>query len=383
MKTISRPVGDMPAATDSESDYFDDDDFVVPSTPDGDAEASRPAKRRRVQHNDNQDGGSETDAFSDIEEELLTESFEDYEKHNSRSKSKSFVSKQSNFQENIFVTQLTQPNSSPERIRGPRWRKPSPKSHTPEVAPPPLQANATARQSNNFYNEEEELRAALAASLDAFEEEQTMRGVVDPDISSKTGDQQSTVEDHKATPVDVSFELDDIPEDAFDSSPSLSPVSRPAQPSTFQSSIARPRNQPQNLRQSTLFGMAARNLHPPEQRERDWAPPEKTEPPTQHKLNQDTLTTWWYPTNLGTTRDYQFNIAQKGLFHNLLVALPTGLGKTFIAATIMLNWFRWTQDAQIVFVAPTKPLVSQQVSACLDIAGIPRSQSTKIGKAHV
>lgn len=369
----------MPPATDSESDYFDDDDFVVRSTPDGDAEASRPAKRRRVQRgDDDQDGSSETDAFSDIEEEVWTESFDQYEKRDSRSKSKSFVPKQNNVQENIFVTQLTQPNSSPERIRGPRWRKPSPKSPAPEGAPPTLQANATARQSNNFYDEEEELRAALAASLDAFEEEQTMRGAVDPAISSKTGDPQSTVADSKATPMDVSFELDDIPEDAFDSSPSLSPVSRPPQTPTFQSSAARPRNQPQNLRQTTIFGMAARNPDPPQQRERDWAPPEKTEPPTQHKLNQDTLTTWWYPTNLGTIRDYQFNIAQKGLFHNLLVALPTGLGKTFIAATIMLNWFRWTQDAQIIFVAPTKPLVSQQVSACLDIAGIPRSQSTML-----
>jgi ATP-dependent DNA helicase MPH1 len=88
------------------------------------------------------------------------------------------------------------------------------------------------------------------------------------------------------------------------------------------------------------------------------------------------MQTWVYPTNLGRIRDYQFNITQKGLFHNLLVALPTGLGKTFIAATIMLNWFRWTKTAQIVFVAPTKPLVTQQVSACLGIAGIPRSETT-------
>jgi ERCC4-like helicases len=44
----------------------------------------------------------------------------------------------------------------------------------------------------------------------------------------------------------------------------------------------------------------------------------------------------------------------------------------------MLNWFRWTKDSQIIFVAPTKPLVSQQVSACLDIAGIPRSESSML-----
>lgn len=62
----------------------------------------------------------------------------------------------------------------------------------------------------------------------------------------------------------------------------------------------------------------------------------------------------------------------------MLVALPTGLGKTFIAATIMLNWFRWTTDAQLVFVAPTRPLVSQQVKACFEIAGIPRSETTML-----
>ncbi len=93
---------------------------------------------------------------------------------------------------------------------------------------------------------------------------------------------------------------------------------------------------------------------------------------------EEELGTWVYPTNLGTIRDYQFNIVARGLFHNLLVALPTGLGKTFIAATIMLNWFRWTKSAQIVFVAPTKPLVSQQVEACFGIAGIPRSQTTML-----
>lgn len=369
--------------TGFESDYFEDDDFVVPRTPDGDASAIRPAKRRRVERgeDDNEQGGvSETDSFSDFDEDLpeYRETSATYEQYPARSKIRSFVPKRTNPQENIFVTQLTQPDSSPERIRGPRWRKPPPKPPTPEAPSPAPKEKGMTRQSNNFYDEEEELRAALAASLDAFEEEKTMRDAVNTNASRSTGVQQPKAGEQNSNSVDVSFELDDIPEDAFDSSPSLSPVSRPAQPSTFQSTAARPASQPLNLRQTTLFGMATREANPSVQRERDWAPPEKNEPPTHHKLNNDTLETWWYPTNLGTTRDYQFNIAQKGLFHNLLVALPTGLGKTFIAATVMLNWFRWTKDAQIVFVAPTKPLVSQQVTACLDIAGIPRSQSTML-----
>ena len=110
----------------------------------------------------------------------------------------------------------------------------------------------------------------------------------------------------------------------------------------------------------------------------NWPLMDKSEAPTHHKLDEEAMRTWVYPTNLGTIRDYQFNIVARGLFHNLLVALPTGLGKTFIAATIMLNWLRWTKDAQIVFVAPTKPLVSQQVEACFGIAGIPRSQTTML-----
>jgi ATP-dependent DNA helicase MPH1 len=102
------------------------------------------------------------------------------------------------------------------------------------------------------------------------------------------------------------------------------------------------------------------------------------EAPTHHALNEEALRTWVYPTNLGTIRDYQFSIVKNGLYHNLLVALPTGLGKTFIAATVMLNFFRWTKDAKIVFVAPTKPLVAQQVDACFNIVGIPKSQTTML-----
>jgi ATP-dependent DNA helicase MPH1 len=100
------------------------------------------------------------------------------------------------------------------------------------------------------------------------------------------------------------------------------------------------------------------------------------EKPTHHALNHENLQTWVYPTNLGPTRDYQFSIVKSSLFNNTLVALPTGLGKTFIAATVMLNFYRWTKDAKIVFVAPTKPLVAQQVDACFNIAGIARSETT-------
>ncbi|KAL2122662.1 hypothetical protein VTJ04DRAFT_3117 [Mycothermus thermophilus] len=143
----------------------------------------------------------------------------------------------------------------------------------------------------------------------------------------------------------------------------------------------RPPGQSQNLRQTTLWGGTLQESGAPSSqssaaKNRPYLadlPPEK---PTHHELNQEALSTWVYPMNLGPIRDYQFSIVKNALFHNTLVALPTGLGKTFIAATVMLNYFRWTKRAKLVFVAPTKPLASQQVEACLGIAGIPRSHAS-------
>ncbi len=102
-----------------------------------------------------------------------------------------------------------------------------------------------------------------------------------------------------------------------------------------------------------------------------------------HKLNEDALTTYVYPVNY-ELRDYQFNIVKKSLFSNVLCALPTGLGKTFIASTVMLNWYRWTESAKIIFMAPTRPLVSQQIKACLGITGIPnRDTAVLMGSRSV
>lgn len=86
--------------------------------------------------------------------------------------------------------------------------------------------------------------------------------------------------------------------------------------------------------------------------------------PTHHDLNHDNLNTYIYPTNY-EVRDYQFDIVRKALFQNLLCAIPTGMGKTFIASTVMLNFYRWTNTAKIIFTAPTRPLVAQQIKASL------------------
>ena len=77
-------------------------------------------------------------------------------------------------------------------------------------------------------------------------------------------------------------------------------------------------------------------------------------------------------------RDYQLSIVEKALFTNTLVSLPTGLGKTFIAAVVMYNYYRWYPQGKIVFMAPTKPLVAQQIHACYDIMGIPLEDQVEI-----
>src|SRR5579859_1751348 len=101
------------------------------------------------------------------------------------------------------------------------------------------------------------------------------------------------------------------------------------------------------------------------------------EPKTHHYIDTTAAKTWIYPTNV-SFREYQFNIVQRALFDNILVSLPTGLGKTFIAATIMFNYYRWFPRSKIVFVAPTKPLVAQQVEACFKICGVPYSHTAQL-----
>ena len=82
---------------------------------------------------------------------------------------------------------------------------------------------------------------------------------------------------------------------------------------------------------------------------------------------------WIYPTNY-EKRDYQYKTVSVALFENTLVILPTGLGKTFIAAVVMYNYCRWYPTGKIIFTAPTKPLVAQQMDACAKVMGIRRSE---------
>ena len=134
--------------------------------------------------------------------------------------------------------------------------------------------------------------------------------------------------------------------------------------------------------------------------------------PSTKGFNLSAGKTWIYPENY-PVRDYQFSIVESALYRNTLVCLPTGkdrrkehkysnldflsfkfsigvydtmnfvgLGKTFIAAVVMFNYWRWYPQGKIVFLAPTKPLVAQQIQACHDIMGIPGDDSIELTGAY-
>lgn len=87
--------------------------------------------------------------------------------------------------------------------------------------------------------------------------------------------------------------------------------------------------------------------------------------------------TWIYPTNY-PVRQYQYDICRVALFRNTLVVLPTGLGKTFIAAVVMYNLYRWYPRGKVIFMAPTRPLVAQQIEACYQIMGIAKTDTAEL-----
>jgi ATP-dependent DNA helicase MPH1 len=267
-----------------------------------------------------------------------------------------------------YGTQLpSNPDSSPYRIRGAKWKLP--KEAAPNRQP---SASPNLKENTLLGGEDGAFNRSSSSNLQVTEQEQT----------PFERDNIHGLPNHNPGPssIDLAQELADLPSDAFLSSPerSLSPVSRSIDPPSP------PKQRPVALqtgfRQTTLFGGRAPVEHTSSQINKvsNYRVDITPEAHTHHKLDQEALNTWVYPTNLGAIRDYQYNIVRNSLFQNTLVALPTGLGKTFIAATIMLNYFRWTREAKIIFMAPTKPLVSQQVDACFNIAGIPRSATTML-----
>lgn len=76
-----------------------------------------------------------------------------------------------------------------------------------------------------------------------------------------------------------------------------------------------------------------------------------------------------YPINF-PLREYQWDITNAAVCENTLVSLPTGLGKTLIASALIANFKLWFPDSKLIFLAPTRPLVAQQLKACCDTIGL-------------
>ncbi|TKA28220.1 hypothetical protein B0A50_04192 [Salinomyces thailandicus] len=314
---------------------------------------------------------------------------EEVEKSTSNSRHKIHVPKNGGQFENMIFTQTQVGlDSSPGRFRGPVWKRPM-------DTPPPvfnaqrdplykLQSNNVATSGKPAMNQTTlgSLRRPVAAGRVSNAVESDAAMAIGLQAQGNTSIRRETLSS-RALPQEIYDELADLPSDAFSSSsPEKSPhkevIELSSQVTASQVAPQRMRGPQAGLKQMTIFGQPATQDVTASQagkKKHAWPLKSRDEAPTHHKLEEVAMKTWVFPTNLGTTRDYQYNIVSRSLFHNTLVALPTGLGKTFIAATIMLNYYRWTSDAQIVFMAPTKPLIAQQMEACYNIVGIHRNDT--------
>lgn len=295
------------------------------------------------------------------------------------------------FNAQIFTQTQVGLDSSPDRFRGPIWKRPKP-------PPPPLFDKTaesrhrvllpTQKNQNSVLGMRQTTLKPINANrrpnapkgFGSFDSDAALAARLQLEEDSLAGNAGGSILPQVSTSLKPSDELADLPSDAFSSSsPEKSPHKEVIELSS-QLAMSQQRTNglraPQlGLKQMTIFGQAATqdlSASQAAKKKHAWPMKARDEKPTHHKLDDKAMETWVFPTNLGTIRDYQYNIVSRSLYHNTLVALPTGLGKTFIAATIMLNYYRWTQDAQMVFMAPTKPLIAQQMDACYHIVGIPR-----------
>ena len=343
--------------SDFDDDEFDDEDLINAATQaelhDDDYRIdNRPTKRRRLSddHGSDSGQGSQDSTNGRIELVQTPEKTSRYRIH---------VPRQGQTPPPIFHTQLPQASQSPYRIRAPIWQKPR------------LLSPESVKVGRNDP----------AAGLDRREVQSIILRDESPSLFvSPNPSPQKVRQSSRLT--------NNVPKANSDTASKPTTLSKPIQQTLSFNNTQTLRSQPSKtgdgqlvgMRQTTLFGGTAEAALVPTQvkRKDNWPAANRVELPTHHKLDGAELAKVIYPTNLGEIRDYQYSIVMRGLYNNLLVALPTGLGKTFIAATIMLNWYRWTRDAQVVFVAPTKPLVSQQVEACFQTVGIPRSATTML-----
>lgn len=98
---------------------------------------------------------------------------------------------------------------------------------------------------------------------------------------------------------------------------------------------------------------------------------------TSLKLDSEKSKKWVYIRGKQFRR-YQFDITESCLFNNTIVSVPTGLGKTFIATNIILNYYLWFPKGKIFFLAPTRPLIKQQLKSLQNIKRITKTDIQEI-----
>lgn len=75
-------------------------------------------------------------------------------------------------------------------------------------------------------------------------------------------------------------------------------------------------------------------------------------------------------------REYQINLYREAVDRNTLIVLPTGLGKTIIAALVADHVLK-TDNEKVIFLAPTRPLISQHYETLKKLLDLDENEISK------
>lgn len=77
----------------------------------------------------------------------------------------------------------------------------------------------------------------------------------------------------------------------------------------------------------------------------------------------------YFKDNIKKPREYQIKISNRAFRENLMVVIPTGLGKTFIGTLTMLHFLTEPSISSptIIFLAPTRPLIDQHYQSHIEM----------------
>jgi Fanconi anemia group M protein len=90
--------------------------------------------------------------------------------------------------------------------------------------------------------------------------------------------------------------------------------------------------------------------------------------------NEDFISHPLIKQNSISRREYQENIFINCLNRNCMVVIPTGLGKTIIALMLTVQRLTEINNSKVIFVAPTKPLVTQHYNSFLKLTSLPAEE---------